>query len=286
MSIEWNSEKVFRVRGLTLAAKEWGQPGSMPVIALHGWLDNAASFDRMLPYMDDMHVLAIDCAGHGMSEFRSPDSGYDIWQDIAEVLAIADQMGWKRFALLGHSRGAIIAALIAGTSPQRISHLAMIDGHLPVPVEAHNAALQLAKSIRDQRRFGSSSPSFFASFQDAVEARANGFLALDLDAAEVLADRGVRQSEKGFYWHNDQRLKAASMIKLTRNHLESFLTAIEARTLLIYAINSVFTADDQQAELFAWVANLATVDMPGSHHLHMENQSREVALAIQKLFTH
>lgn len=286
MSIEWNSEKVFRVRGLTLAAKEWGQPGSMPVIALHGWLDNAASFDRMLPYMDDMHVLAIDCAGHGMSEFRSPDSGYDIWQDIAEVLAIADQMGWKRFALLGHSRGAIIAALIAGTSPQRISHLAMIDGHLPVPVETHNAARQLAKSIRDQRRFGSSSPSFFASFQDAVEARANGFLALDLDAAEVLADRGVRQSEKGFYWHNDQRLKAASMIKLTRNHLESFLTAIEARTLLIYAINSVFTADDQQAELFAWVANLATVDMPGSHHLHMENQSREVALAIQKLFTH
>ncbi len=286
MSIKWNSEKVFRVRGLTLAAKEWGQPGSMPVIALHGWLDNAASFDRMLPYMDDMHVLAIDCAGHGMSEFRSPDSGYDIWQDIAEVLAIADQMGWKRFALLGHSRGAIIAALIAGTSPQRISHLAMIDGHLPVPVETHNAALQLAKSIRDQRRFGSSSPSFFASFQDAVEARANGFLALDLDAAEVLADRGVRQSEKGFYWHNDQRLKAASMIKLTRNHLESFLTAIEARTLLIYAINSVFTADDQQAELFAWVANLATVDMPGSHHLHMENQSREVALAIQKLFTH
>ena len=286
MSIKWNSEKVFRVRGLTLAAKEWGQPGSMPVIALHGWLDNAASFDRMLPYMDDMHVLAIDCAGHGMSEFRSPDSGYDIWQDIAEVLAIADQMGWKRFALLGHSRGAIIAALIAGTSPQRISHLAMIDGHLPVPVETHNAARQLAKSIRDQRRFGSSSPSFFASFQDAVEARANGFLALDLDAAEVLADRGVRQSEKGFYWHNDQRLKAASMIKLTRNHLESFLTAIEARTLLIYATNSVFTADDQQAELFAWVANLATVDMPGSHHLHMENQSREVALAIQKLFTH
>ena len=284
MAIEFNAEKVFDSRGLALAAKEWGRPGSLPVIALHGWLDNAASFDRLLSHMTDVHVLAMDSAGHGMSDFRSPDSGYDIWQDIADVLAIADQMGWDQFTLLGHSRGAIIAALTAGTAPQRIRHLAMIDGHVPVPVENHNAARQMAKSIRDQRRFGASSPSFFPSFERAVTARADGFLTLERDAAAVLAKRGVRQSDRGFYWHNDQRLKAASTIKLTREHIESFLTAIEAPTLLIHAQDSVFTADDQQAELFAWISRLKVIDMPGSHHLHMERQSLEVAQAIQAFF--
>ena len=94
MPLRFVSERTFQVNGLTLAAKEWGMPGATPVIALHGWLDNANSFDVMLPYMDDLHVMALDCAGHGSSSFRSADSGYNIWQDIDEVMAVADQFGW------------------------------------------------------------------------------------------------------------------------------------------------------------------------------------------------
>ena len=121
MSLSFICERTFDVNGLTFTAKEWGSPGYKPVIALHGWLDNAASFDLMLPFLSDMHVIALDCAGHGGSSFRSADSGYNIWQDIAEVLGVADQMGWDQFALLGHSRGAIISTLIAGAFPDRIS---------------------------------------------------------------------------------------------------------------------------------------------------------------------
>ena len=97
MSIEFVSERSFESNGVQLAAKEWGSPVGRPIIALHGWLDNANSFDRMLPHMDQVHVIAVDMAGHSQSGFRSADSGYDIWQDIADVMAIAEQMGWNRF---------------------------------------------------------------------------------------------------------------------------------------------------------------------------------------------
>ena len=110
--VEFIGERVFNVRGLILAAKEWGALGSKPVIALHGWLDNAASFDLLLPSLKDTHVLAIDSAGHGQSAFRSSDAGYELWQEIPEVIEIADQMGWADFALIGHSRGAVIAARV------------------------------------------------------------------------------------------------------------------------------------------------------------------------------
>ena len=131
MSLEFIRERSFQVNDLTLAAKEWGRSGYAPVIALHGWLDNAASFDRMLPFMENLHVIALDLAGHGRSSHRSRGSSYDIWIDIGEVISVADQMGWDRFSLIGHSRGAAIAGLIAGTYADRVAQLALIDGYVP-----------------------------------------------------------------------------------------------------------------------------------------------------------
>ena len=93
MPLRFVSERTFQVNGLTLAAKEWGMPGATPVIALHGWLDNANTFDRMLPFMDNLHVIALDLAGHGRSDFRSADSGYEIWHDISDIMTVADAMG-------------------------------------------------------------------------------------------------------------------------------------------------------------------------------------------------
>lgn len=280
MSLGFISERTFVVNGLHFAAKEWGTPGATPVIALHGWLDNAASFDVMLPHMENLHVFALDLAGHGNSSFRSADSSYNIWQDIAEVMGIADQLGWQRFTLLGHSRGAIISSLIAGTFPERISHVALIDGHLPSLSDAQGSAVQLAKSLHEHRRYAEASPSFFHSFERAVQARVNGFAPLQESAANLLAERGVREESRGFYWHNDQRLKAASEFKMTREHLKDFHSAISAQVFLIQAEDSPFKGA-QDDESLSLVASLQLLTMPGSHHLHMEEPAQQVAANIQ-----
>ena len=44
----------------------------------------------------------------------------DVGAQIADALAAADALGWDRFSLLGHSMGAGIASLVAGTAPERI----------------------------------------------------------------------------------------------------------------------------------------------------------------------
>ena len=161
----------------------------------------------------------------------------------------------------------------------------MIDAHMPVPALVHNSAKQMAKSIRDDKRFATASPSYFNSFEDAVEARAKGFLSLDRDAAEILARRGVREDDKGFYWHNDQRLKSAASIKFTKEQINSFLKAISAPSLLIYAQNSLFTQNSEHTQFSSLMDSKTVVTFPGTHHLHMERQASEVALAVQKFFT-
>ncbi|MDG1813204.1 MAG: alpha/beta hydrolase [Porticoccaceae bacterium] len=284
MPIEFVRERSFENRGLTFAAKEWGRSGSLPVIALHGWLDNANTFDRMLPFMDNLHVIALDLAGHGRSDFRSADSGYEIWHDISDIMTVADAMGWERFALLGHSRGAIISGLVAGTYPERISHAVLIDGYLPMPADAQGTAKHLAKSLHENRRFGNSSPTLFRDYESAVRARINGFVPLQPEAAGTLAERGVVETEQGFYWRNDQRLKAASHIKLGQDHLQSFFIEISAQVLLIQAENSQLSPDRQQADLFAWIPQMQIHKMPGSHHLHLEDTAQAVAEKVQGFF--
>ena len=53
------STRVGMLRGL-----RWGRPGNTPILALHGWLDNAASFSRLAPLLLDVDVVAIDLPGH------------------------------------------------------------------------------------------------------------------------------------------------------------------------------------------------------------------------------
>ena len=284
MAIEFIRERSFEVNGLILTAKEWGRSGSIPIIALHGWLDNAATYDLMLPFMENMHVIALDLAGHGPSSHRSADSSYDIWIDIGEVISIADQMGWDRFGLIGHSRGAIIAGLVAGTFSDRVTQVALIDGYLPMPQLADNTAKQVMKAIRENKRFGSSSPTYFQDYDRAVQARVNGFVPLQLEAAKLLAERGVIESARGFCWSNDQRLKAASYVKFSKEYLESFFSAIAAPVLLIQAENSAFSPERQQSEFFGWVKHMQIEKMAGSHHLHLEDQAEAVASRIQAFF--
>ena len=63
--------------GLTLRGLEWGSASSTKkVLCIHGWLDNAHSFERLAPALASKgyHVIAYDNVGHGISPHLSPCS--------------------------------------------------------------------------------------------------------------------------------------------------------------------------------------------------------------------
>lgn len=132
MSTEQAVESTIETRYLRFAAKRWGDPNGLPVLALHGWLDNAASFDQLAPCLPQLQLVAIDLAGHGHSEHRPSGVKYHYVDYIDDVMAVADALGWERFALLGHSLGAGIACVVAGSFPERITHLMLLEGIGPM----------------------------------------------------------------------------------------------------------------------------------------------------------
>lgn len=270
-------ERTFDLPSIRLAAKEWGTEGGLPVIALHGWLDNAASFDRVAPLLTGCHLFALDSAGHGLSEPRPPGAAYNLWQEVGDVIDVADRLGWRRFSLVGHSRGAAVSVLLAGAFPDRVEKLILLEGGVPVLGRPDDAPGDLARAITQIRVLSAKTGRVFATEAAAIEERANGFSKVSLDAAAVLAQRSLRKVEGGYRWHQDQRLKAGSELRLTAAHVRAFIAAVTAPVLTILAEQSFFSARPEYLQMLELFADRASIRLPGGHHFHMEGAEHEIA---------
>lgn len=277
-------ELSFDYYGRAIAAQEWGQLGDKPVLALHGWLDNCASFSRLAPVLKNLHFVALDLAGHGLSSYRQQGAPYNIWQDVGEVFAVADQLGWQEFSLVGHSRGAMIAVMAAGTFPERIRHLALIDAFRPGTVAAEEAPQQLAKSIVDTQRINRRSAGFYPNKEAAIKVRQHAEIPISQAMAELLATRGVTEEAEGFTWRSDQQLKIASAMKLSEEQADAFIQRITAPITLIIAEDGLPRLKEYNQSMAARYPHIRCHKLPGGHHLHMEDNVDGVATVLNEFF--
>lgn len=277
-------ERSFAIDGFHFAAQEWGEPGATPVLALHGWLDNSASFNRVAAQLKGVHLLAVDLAGHGLSDHRVGSSRYNLWQDIPDIFALADAMGWQKFALLGHSRGAMISMLAAGTFPKRITQLALIEGLFPEPVDIADAPRQLAKSIRQYQSRKAASQSHYDTVYDAIRARMGGRFPLSLEAATEIVQRGLKPMAEGYCWSSDPCLLMASAFKLSEDHLWAFVDRIVSPMKLILADQGVKGLLRSYQSQINQIENLEVDILTGGHHLHMESEAADVAALLSNFF--
>jgi pimeloyl-ACP methyl ester carboxylesterase len=273
----WHDSSV-RFGDRQLALRCHGAETGIPVIALHGWRDNAATFELLGSLLPSLRLIAVDMPGHGLSSWRDPDGEYYIWSYLEEVLAVADALGLTRFNLLGHSMGGAISALLAGLVPERVDKLALLDAVGPLATTAEEAPAQMLRALEQAK--ASNRRHHYASFEAAVAARAAK--GLETEAARILGRRGIAQDDKGWYWTLDPRLSRANLLSLTEAHTEVLIRRIACPTLLIAAPS--YWPDkkawfDQRCTYFA---NLQRIDLPGGHHQHLEGHVDEVATLLRR----
>jgi pimeloyl-ACP methyl ester carboxylesterase len=285
-SVQPPQELIFNVQGAQFAAQAWGNPDHLPVLALHGWLDNSASFFSLASHLKNVYIVALDLAGHGRTDHRQSSAPYNIWEDVPEIFAIAEQLTWKKFALLGHSRGAIISVLAAGTFPERISHLALIEGALPEIISSEDAPRQLASSIKGINARLGKKLTAYPDKESAIKARENGMFPLSNQAAKLLTERGLKQLDHGYCWSSDQRLLAPSAVKLLPEQMAAFISQITCPISLVLG-------EEGMPKLFPNYLNsvkshpkINFTILPGGHHLHMEQGVANVAAVFNPFFAY
>ena len=262
-----------RIHGL-----RW-QNGDIPVLAVHGWLDNAGSFVPMGSLLSGMDVVAIDLPGHGLSAPRPDGTRYHIDDYVFDLLAIMDDLGWAQANLLGHSLGGAVCTLTAAAAPQRIASLALIEGLGPLTHPARQTAQQWRTAIersRPRRR------RVHATRAAAVAARSQG-RDLDTSSDELLAERGLIREPEGWRWRHDVRLTWPSSHRYTEEQILDLLQNIEAPTVSIRAnpASGIFDATRYRKRLAAMVNGQDRDGGSGGHHLHMQHPERIAKIIVE-----
>lgn len=272
----------FDVLGLRLAAQRWHE-GGIPVIALHGWLDNSESFALLAEHMPTVDLVALDMAGHGWSDHRAAHASYLIWDDLREILAVADQLGWQRFGLLGHSRGAIISALLASAVPERIRALGLIEGLWAQTSPASQTPNQMASSLSAEKN--QRTERDFAALDDMIGLRQRNGFPLSDAAARQLVTRNAKQRDDGrWQWRTDPRHKLPSLMMLTPEQQEACHRAIRVPAELALAEQGLVHAYPDYAERLLALPHINWTLYGGGHHLHMEGAQSILGSAYNNFF--
>ena len=280
MTPDTSSPVEWRVNGLKIAGIAWGQPDRTPLLALHGWLDNAASFAVLAPMLDQYYVVALDLTGHGLSDCRSADASYNIWDDLPELVGVLDALGWERFCLMGHSRGAIISCLLTSALHERVERLVLLDAVLPEPVGEDLFPVQMRKFLDQKQYWMQRKNRVYPSIAAAVASRKPG--SLPEHAVRLLVERNLAPCEGGYTWTTDLRLRGASAVKLSAGQLQAILRAISIPTLVLLAEEGIGKYREVAAQAIANLQHLELEHIAGGHHFHMEPGAAIVAQRIQR----
>ena len=259
-----------QVNGIELVVKQWGNSKLPKIIALHGWLDNAASYDRLAPVLLRHCVVALDFAGHGYSSHRPEGVRYHMIDNVDDVIGLADVLGLQQFILMGHSMGAGIATLIAGSFPERVSKLVLIEGIGSHTNTARSAPRVLRKAVEDMKNSTFKCKPVYKTLDDAIHSRAHAINEISVGASTLICNRGLMPTEEGFTWRYDPRLKMSSAIRLTEDMVTAYLKSLTMSVLLVRGRHSSFATDQSLQDRADKILDCQQVLLDGNHHLHLE----------------
>uniref|UniRef100_A0A8C3B7F1 Serine hydrolase like 2 n=1 Tax=Cairina moschata TaxID=8855 RepID=A0A8C3B7F1_CAIMO len=293
------SEVKFPVPWGHLAAKAWGSPEGYPVLCLHGWLDNANTFDRLIPLLPkDCHYVAMDFSGHGLSSHRPAGSPYHFLDYVSDVRRVAAALQWRRFTLMGHSMGGAVAGMFSFLYPEMVDKLILLEnlGFLLAP-EDTEAWLKSKRMVIDRllsleaRQQAPKAHSPEAALQRLLEANRH----LTAEGGAILLQRGATETPAGLVYNRDMRVRTQSRESLTVEQCVKLLQKIQDRVLIILARDGLLVPHKLESKNHFVIAlreafehtlkeHIQLVEVPGSHFVHM-NEPEVVSGIISNFLT-
>ena len=123
--------------------------GEGPALLLvHGWPETWYAWRLLMPTLAQTHtVVAVDQRGIGLTE--KPSDGYDAGTLATDLVALMDELGHQRFAVVGHDTGVVVSYALAADYPDRVDRLAVAEIPGP-PMADHSPPLFVPAPVNNR----------------------------------------------------------------------------------------------------------------------------------------
>jgi len=117
-------QRTIRANGIRLNA--WIGGKGAPAVLLHGYPQTAQMWRKVAPQLlTDHTIVCPDLRGYGDSD--KPRDGYDKRTMARDIHLLMESLGHKRYAVVGHDRGARVAHRLALDYPDAVTRLCVLD---------------------------------------------------------------------------------------------------------------------------------------------------------------
>jgi pimeloyl-ACP methyl ester carboxylesterase len=273
-----------KLSGCQCSVVEWNPDAKTPILALHGWLDNLASFESLAKYLPDYRIIAVDFPGHGHSDHIEEGRTYHFIDGLYLIDDLIEFLELKSVNLLGHSMGGAIATIYAATQPSRVAKLALIEALGPVTSPVSASSSMIGKALSQRRGLKDKRKPIYPNFELALNARAEVSEVEPL-LIKPIVERGLLRlaDQKGYTWRADSRLRIPSAMRMGEQQLRSIISNITCPSLMIEAKSGLLVKEEAKyiQERKPLVPQLEIHQIPGSHHPHLETPE-EIAKLISR----
>ncbi|KAM5148833.1 serine hydrolase-like protein 2 [Mantella aurantiaca] len=281
----------FKVPWGHLAAKAWGPCEGRPILCLHGWLDNANTFDRLIPLLpQDYHYVALDFSGHGQSAHLPQGLRYQHLDYVTDIHRVVTALGWRQFSIMAHSMGGVVGGLFASAFPESVQNLILLDSYGFFPLHSDLLMSHLKKAIIHYSRLEGANSAKVYTPEGALQRLLEGNPSLNSDTAKVLLQRGTKTVPEGVVFSRDIRVTVNNSVPLSIEQCLQILKSIRANVHIVMAnegmsadlMRGVYT-DMGQALIHGFQESLkdrfkSTV-VDGNHFVHL-NEPEKIATII------
>ncbi len=271
--------------GLEHRVLEWegdrdGAPSGRTVFLVHGYMDAAGTWDRVAPALakHGLRVLAPDMRGFGDGARVAKGSYYHFVDYVFDLAELIDALAPKGpVALVGHSMGGTITTLFAGTFPERVTHLANLEGLGPPDNPFEVGPLRMRRWIEEVRktREKTTVPTF--SKEEAL-----GRLAANHPNVppEILSDRlhhlARDVGDDRIAWHMDPLHRTTAPMPFFAKLFVEFLKKVTCPVLFVSGGPRGFHPPDEEERLAAF-ANVERFTIEDAGHMLHWTKPNELA---------
>lgn len=264
-----------------ISAKSWGSPTNKKILAVHGLMDNAGTFDRVIALLPkDYYIVCIDLPGHGFSSHFGPGVPLNFFSYVITIHHVLSALKWDTCIYMGHSFGGHIGTMFSILYPKRLEKLILLDSMLSIPMFNDELISHLRSTCDVSIKANTDNTSRTYTKEEVLHALAyKRFSTLNAEATEALFNRAVTKVNERYKYNRDFRLSAQISPFLDMDQLITCLKELStpclviaaSSTLEIYVNHLMPHIIDKVNQLYGFVTVVRVV---GNHDVHNNNPEK------------